>query len=266
MLWIVQRNLFFDNRRAEWIGALARVGAEVALVHVDRGQVVGEPFDEDQPILANGSVMLSRIARERGWSPGSFLNDNFSHEAWGLHYAEFSLNRDAVSGALGSIAFPGESAFARPVLDDKSFNGAVFSRAEFLALQAACLRGDKGAPKPATPVLVASPKKIGQEHRHFVVDGDIVTSSRYKLSGSPNFQEGADEAVLDLARRAISRWTPARAFVMDTYVAGDEIGIVEIGCIAHAGLYRADLVKLAHRLDTMDAGRPAPARSQRAGP
>lgn len=39
--------------------------------------------------------------------------------------------------------------------------------------------------------------------------------------------------------------------MLDTYIAGDEIGIVEIGCICHAGFYEANIMKLVNALDSM---------------
>lgn len=37
----------------------------------------------------------------------------------------------------------------------------------------------------------------------------------------------------------------------DTYVAGSDIGIVEIGGICHASIYDADLMKIVSALDSM---------------
>lgn len=57
--------------------------------------------------------------------------------------------------------------------------------------------------------------------------------------------------MLNIVNKVIEQWQPARAFVLDTYIAGEEIGIVEIGCICHAGLYKSDLIKLVSALDGM---------------
>lgn len=53
------------------------------------------------------------------------------------------------------------------------------------------------------------------------------------------------------AARMAGLWQPARAYVLDTYIAGDEIGIVEIGGICHAGFYEADVQKVVMALDGM---------------
>ena len=134
-----------------------------------------------------------------------------------------------------------------------------------MALQKASLAGEKSAPHPTTPILCAPARRVGQEHRHFIVEGEIVTSSRYKLAGQPNFREGADQAVLDVVKHAIDIWQPAQAFVLDTYISGDDIGIVEIGCLTHAGLYEADLVKLVDRIDGMKVEMDASPQNRKIG-
>lgn len=262
MFWVVQKDVHASNARFGLPEALSRLGISFALAEV-AGGAIQSPLEipDGQPVITNGSVMLSRVALERGWEPGSFLNDNFSYKAWSKPYREWLLNRGAAVSALKDARPIGDRFFARPVLDDKTFNGRVFEREEFERFQRASIEGDRWAPRPETQIVMAPAKRIGQEHRHYIVDGEIITSSRYKFAGQPNFREGADDAVLELVARAVERWAPARAFVMDTYIAGDEIGIVELGCVCHAGVYEADLMKLAAALDAMPFDpSPAPAR------
>ena len=252
MLWIVQKDVRAQNQQYDLVHVLNRLGIEYIEVDVAKGrldpEVVVAPGER---VLTNGSIMLSNIARDRGWEPGSLFGENFTYNAWSKEYSEMILNKDATVCLLKDAKPLADKMFARPVLDNKTFNGRVFQREEFLEFQRKCIGGDAGFPRADTEILISAPKKIGQEHRHYIVDGKIISSSRYKLAGLANFAEGADEAVLELARAAISRWTPARAFVMDTYVSGDEVGIVEIGCICHAGIYDADLMCIVDALDSM---------------
>lgn len=251
MLWVVQKDLFIENKRGALLETLSRLDIPYIQVSVSQNTITPDIPDDTVPIITNGSIMLSNIARARNWSPGSLFNDNFSYSVWAPQYNNLLLNKDATFSTLGEADFASDQLFVRPVLDTKTFNGKVFTRKDFLELQTASLKGDTRAPKTDTPIVLAPPKTIGQEHRHYIVDGRVVTSSRYKLSGQPNFKEGADDAVLEVVNQAISVWQPARAFVLDTYIAGDEIGIVEIGGICHAGLYEANLMKLVDALDTM---------------
>jgi hypothetical protein len=270
MLWVVQKDLRMENRRGSLPECLERLGIDYVEVEVSGNRI--EPDVNPRPgeaVICNGSVMLSNIARAKGWLPGSFLNENYDFGAWGKMeaYGQWALNKDARVCLLKDARVAGERVFARPVLDNKSFNGRVFERAEFEAFQKACMEGKPGHASPEIEILTAAPKAIGQEHRHYIVDGVVVSSSRYKFAGTPNFAEGADESVLAVAREAIARWTPARAFVMDTYVAGDDVGIVEIGGICHAGVYEADIMKIACALDSMPLDRAAcPGKPSKRGP
>jgi hypothetical protein len=256
MLWVVQKNLYNDNRRGELLEALSRLDIPFLEVDVHHNTISPEiPEDNTLPIITNGSIMLSNIALTRGWEPGCFMGDNqydnFSYDVWAHYYENLLLNAHATRSTLAQAKVVDPFVFVRPILDNKTFNGKVFSQEEFLAFQQDSIHLKTGSPQPDTEILLSQPKKIGQEHRHYIVDGEIVTSSRYKLAGQPNFKEGCDKAVLDVVQQAIDIWTPSRAFVLDTYIAGDEIGIVEIGCICHAGLYESNLMKLVYMLDSM---------------
>lgn len=252
MLWVVQTNLYTQNIRADLFHALERLGIKYLAVEVDNNKITPEiPEGNTEPIITNGSIMLSNIAKARSWYPGSLINDNFSYDVWAKYYNELLLNKNAIVSSLKEAKIFKDKIFARPILDNKTFNGRVFTKEEFLKFQNDSINTKPGLPSPDTQILISPPKKIGQEHRHYIVDGEIITSSRYKLSGQPNFSNGCDEAVLGVVKAAISLWQPARAFVLDTYISGDEIGIVEIGCICHAGLYDADINKLVAALDSM---------------
>lgn len=252
MLWLVQDDLYTENKRNDLLQALTRLDIPFITVKVKNNTITPDiPLDNTMPIITNGSVMLSNIAKARGWNPGSLLNDNFSYKVWAEYYNNIILNKNAVISTLKDAKISSDTVFVRPVLDNKSFNGKVFTRDEFLQLQTDSVNLKSGLPKPDTEIILSSPKTIGQEHRHYIVDGEIITNSRYKLAGQPNFSQGCDEAVLDVVKKAIDIWTPARAFVLDTYISGNEIGIVEIGCICHAGLYESDIMKLVNALDSM---------------
>lgn len=253
MLWIVQEDIYARNQQYNLFDALTRLDIPFVKVQVNNNKIEPDiPPGNESPIITNGSIMLSNIGKAKGWEPGSLFNDNFSYKIWSQYYKDLLINKNAVVSTLKDAIVHGDKIFARPVLDNKTFNGKVFTKEEFLTFQENSINSKQGSPKSDIEILISTPKNIGQEHRHYIVDGEIVTSSRYKLAGKANFKEGADDAVIDVVKKAIALWQPARAFVLDTYIAGDEIGIVEIGCICHAGLYDADLMKLVSALDSMN--------------
>jgi hypothetical protein len=249
MFWIVQADLFQQNERPLVVETLRRFGILHQIVEVARGTITPE-VTYDGPLITNGSIMLSNIAIERGWRPGSLFGPAFSVEVWQPQFRDHLLNRDAVITTLAAADPEWDQVFIRPVRDDKSFAGRVITRAAFKAWQAEII--DRGGTLAETRILYAPVKRIGQEHRHFIVDGVVVSSSRYKLAGVANQSRVVDAAVIEFAARRAACWQPARAFVLDTYQTGDEIGIVEIGGICHAGFYQADVQKIIMALDSMD--------------
>ena len=264
MLWIVQEDIYARNQQYNLFDALTRLDIPFVKVQVNNNKIEPDiPAGNESAIITNGSIMLSNIGKAKGWEPGSLFNDNFSYKVWAEHYKDLLINKNAVVSSLKDAKVTSDKVFARPVLDNKSFNGKVFTKEEFLKFQADSISSKQGSPKPDIEILVSTPKAIGQEHRHYIVDGEVITSSRYKLAGKANFKEGADDAVIDVVNKAIKLFQPARAFVLDTYIAGDEIGIVEIGCICHAGLYDADLIKLVSALDSMPFEQKLDAKEQK---
>ena len=142
--------------------------------------------------------------------------------------------------------------FVRPVLDNKSFNGQVMTMEDFEKWRESVINGGETGVTAETEIICAIPKYVGQEHRHYIVDGKVITSSRYKLDGRSNQLAGADDYIVRFAEKIANIFSPARAFVLDTYVSGSEVGVVELGCACCAGFYKADVQKLVMALEGMD--------------
>lgn len=248
ILWVVQEDLLVENRRHELVRVLDQMSIPYECVQVSGYETTPE-ITHDGPIVTNGSIMLSKIANQRGWTPGSEFNDNFSYRVWFERLRPYLLNKDAVFASLADRPHLDEF-FIRPISDEKTFTGRVMRLDEYDGW-----RADLPA---TTQILYASIKRTGQEHRHFIIDGQVVTSSRYKLNQQPNFTHQVDEFIVDFANKITALWAPSRMFVLDTYVVGDEIGVVELGCLAHAGFYEADVQKIVHRINSMIPQKPKP--------
>jgi len=253
MFWVIQEDLFQENGRQVLINTLEKfsIPYEVVKIVPFSHELIPEITQEGN-IVTNGSILLSKIANERGWKPGAFLNENFDYRVWFPYYKKYLLNRDAIFTTVRDANPLYDDVFVRPVLDDKSFNGIVLDNKEFIVWKKEILAGNNNFVKPDTEIIYNIAKNIGQEHRHFIIDGKVITSSRYKLNGRTNYSEDVDDYVIKFAENMASIFSPARAFVMDTYITNEEIGIVEIGCICNAGFYKADIQKLVMNLNFMD--------------
>jgi len=249
MFWVVQEDLFQQNERLALLETLRRFAIPHQIVRVSGTYELIPEVTYAGPIITNGSIMLSHIAMQRGWTPGSLLNHAFSYEVWHPHLRDYLLNQDITFTTIAEADPELDKFFIRPSLDDKSFTGRVSTRADFRVWQADILH--RQGTLAETRILYGPVRSTGQEHRHFIVDQAVISSSHYKLNGQANQSDIVDPYIVDFAGRMAALWQPARAFVLDTYVAGDDIGIVEIGCLSHAGFYAADVQKVVMALEAM---------------
>lgn len=158
MKWLIQEDIHAKNARSDLPEVLKRLGIEFELVTILKGRLEPEPMiSPDEHVIINGSIMLSRIAKDRGWSPGGFLNDSFDYQKWAMHYAGMILNKDAIVRKL-SEAKVSQSMFVRPVLDTKSFNGRVFEPEAFEAMRLASIERRPGSVNPDIEIMMSSPK------------------------------------------------------------------------------------------------------------
>lgn len=274
MHWLLQRNalsreldLFetitgtLDRGSVPWTAVRALsftdkiVGADENVNGKELADIPEIAIDVQGPIVVYGSYTLALIAAKRGWTPGSFVNDNFTHEAWVQGWgAERLLNGDAVVCRLDEIegALRGrENVFLRPLEDTKSFSGMVQSHDEALWWAQSVIKAKSDQLNSATEIVVASTRSILAEYRLFVVDGRVVTSSLYKMGQRIISDPYTPQAVLDFAERCIELWVPDRAFVLDIAETPEGFCIIEVNNINSAGVYAANVSRLVQEIDQM---------------
>jgi len=97
MRWVIQKNLFKPENYRLLVKALGRLEVGYSSVFIPNGTLDLEPdVNHEGRVYICGAIKLKKIAQERGWSPGSFLNDNFSFDVWVKHLGQTLLNSDAV--------------------------------------------------------------------------------------------------------------------------------------------------------------------------
>jgi len=237
MLWIVQNNLYNETGYVRFLDALVRFNCDHIIVKpvpftsiilpadfdsmTQDVETTPEPsFDPDQKIMVMGATTLTRIAQERGWTPGTYLNDNFDFSVWRDGFGKrYVLNSDATVGSVCDIEIPkGNFLFTRPVLDSKSFTGTVFSAYDLGNWLQSISVMDEEEFTPLhknTEIMISSAKTIYAEYRMFVVNGRVVTGSLYKSGNTVRADENVDQDVIDFTKKMVKRWSPATAFVID---------------------------------------------------
>lgn len=256
MYYVIQENLFREYGFKALIGHLEKLKA---MQHFPYPDTVGYeivkyiPFSEQLEVKTErkdvfffGSSNAGMAAKKKyNWTPGHFINENFTMEKYLPAFGEHMLNSDGKIIDFDEwVGFP--KFFVRPVGDGKEFTGQVFNLYQWQSYIAdnESLKGVK--------IMWASPKTTQQEIRCWMIDGEPVTISQYKIGSRGNYlnMDHNDEAII-FARKMAKIYQPARAYCLDICLYNDEYYIVELGCINHCGFYDANMGKLIDGLEKM---------------
>lgn len=252
MFWVVQENLNNEIGFGRLIHAINQrsLPHEIVKVIPFSHELVPEPQIPEGPVIVSGSTALSKVAMERGWKPGAFLNDNFDFSVWKERYQGLLLNEDATIEEFGKLN-PLEPVFIRPCSDHKTFAGFVIEPEKMKSWQAQILGiSDAYATlTPATLVLAATPKPILMEFRFFIVEGRVITGSLYKVGAHLRVARECDETAQAFAEAAAQTWQPDSAFVLDIAITPAGPRIIEINCLTSAGFYESDVDRLVDALE-----------------
>lgn len=270
MFWIVQENIYNEHGHNDILEALEKKDikhAEVKVVpffdkllpayfdsHNYEGSVddIDEEFiDESGHIMVLGSISLANIAKERGWHPGNFLNENFHYNNWKKNFGEHLLNYDSQMGLFHSIEPKWDTFFIRPCKDTKDFDGAVFTKEEFTKWRNKELSNSGVCEFENSEVVISPTKHIYAEYRFFVVDGKLITGSQYKKDFKLHPSSDIDSTVLEFAQNMIDLWHPARAFVIDIAKTDNGLKVIEINNFNSAGFYQSDVSKIIDAIEGM---------------
>lgn len=130
--------------------------------------------------------------------------------------------------------------------DTKSFTGRLFNWEHFVSW-----RDDHHAIGDAW-VAMSSPKTIFREYRFFVVDGELVTWSQYKLGNTVTWHlSDVDDDIKEFAQKMVNIWQPARAFVIDIALTQEGCKIVELNNINSAGFYGSNINRFIVAIENM---------------
>lgn len=256
MHWILQHNYRWDAGTKELIEILKRSNIPHSIHKVI--PFVGEIEPDISPegkVIVIGAYSLRRVAKRKGWIPGSFDLGDMTFQIHRERWGDEMLNSDALITTFGDVInydLP-HTFFARPVLDSKTFAGTVFDRDEFVEWRSKFM--ELGADHqnmdltPDTEIMISTPKNIVQEYRCWIVDRKVVTASLYKRSGRVIYSDVVDQYVTDYAQRIADSWSPLDCYVLDVAVMEDGLKVIETNTLNAAGFYAANMSKLVQSLE-----------------
>lgn len=263
MHYIIQENVFRENHYDLLFKAMDRLGLSYTVVRsfpfvdkiVDLKYINEENFNVDElpdlvlptnKVFVFGAIKLARLAKEKGWFPGSMMNSNHDFKVYSKYYKDNLLNYDSEILTLGSKFEwkPNEVKFIRPTKDTKSFTGQLFNEFEWKDMVENYLHNYRSEQfNESTEIQVSTPKNIHKEIRCWVVGGKVITASTYRIGNTVVYDDMVEQEALDYAQSMVDIFQLADAFVIDVCLSDNGWKIVECGCINCAGFYKSDLQK-----------------------
>ena len=250
MYYVVQENVFNETNYDNLVLALDKLSLPYEIVKVKAFINSFTVHTKRKDVFPFGSLKMARLSTKRGWRPGSQMNANHDYLVYRDYYKENLLNYDSHIQKFGDDFFNKELFFARPTKDTKVFTGRVFDMQEWRDFVTYSLtNGHSTLLDIDTEIQISTVKKIQQEIRFWIVRGEIVTASQYRLGNRLVLSDDIDKAAYKFCYKMIDIFQLNDAFVMDLALTENGYKIVECGCINCAGFYKADMQKLLMKLE-----------------
>lgn len=253
MYYIIQENTFNEKGHDRLLKALDRFDLPYEIIKV-------KPFIEElefstdrKDVFCFGGTKMARLAHKYNWNPGVILTENHNFIKQIDHYGKHMLNYDSeIFQFSDGFNWKRDRYFIRPCTDDKAFNGEVFDFEDWHGFWNGaqdCNYAGHGTLCASTMIQVASVKRIQKEYRFWIIDGQVVTGSQYKLGRRTVYDSNIDPEAIEFCKNMVNRYQLAKAFVIDICLCDDKWKIVECGCINSAGFYEADMQKIVLMLE-----------------
>ncbi len=246
MYYIIQENTFNEANHENLIIGLKKMELPYEIVQVIPFTNGVEFVTDRKDVFPFGGLTMARLTKQYGWKPGFMINENYDFTVYKDYYKDHLLNYDSYIIKFGDEDFFSEKMFfARPTKDTKVFTGKVFDMEQWREFRNYSLtNGHSTVLDKDNEIQISTIKKIQQEIRFWIVKGEIVTASQYRLGNRLLFNDIVDSSAYDYCREMIKIYELNDAFVMDLCLCNDEYKIVECGCINCAGFYKADMQKI----------------------
>ena len=213
-----------------------------------------EPI-EGLDYIPYGSTLIVKISHQKGFNGLYFDPDIFTYRNAAKNRNDM-LNAGIFIGPLKDAltilkADPKRLWFSRPSNDLKHYVGSVMSGQEFYewfndAMK--CASSGTYKMEPDMEIVLAEPKTIKREWRWFVVGGEVVSGSTYRIDGKLKSVFETDEELIKIAQKKADIWLPSECCTLDLALVDDEFKVVEMNCINASGFYANDTKWIFERL------------------
>lgn len=255
--FVLDKNLLIASGHDHLASSLASMGHRVHLEELQSNALGDFDFIDTngECTVLYGSIQFVEQRMRRGsYSPGAYYSrDRFSCSYYmprlplellgngdGIYlpFSEFARKREQCYRMFGVSQL-----FIRPNSGAKVFTGLTLD-ADSDAFELSSLH-QLTSVTDDTLILVAPAKNISAEYRFYIVEGKVITASRYMVEGKPSSSPEIDPECLAVAVQvAANPWQADLAYTCDVGLfdqpGGQEARVVEINAFSTSGLYECD--------------------------
>ena len=250
--WILQKNLTKSEileRIKSVLNGKDEIWEEVEVI----------PFSEEVPEIQNketfkiiygSTTFMLNAFKDKELKEGVFFNPTkFQMNNYVDKWKDNVLNSDGKLFKFGEInnleSEQTKKWFIRPNNDGKAFSGKVESYKELINWSNEVCKLNIPELNKNTEVWISEPKEIKKEWRLFIVNNQIVSSSRYMNEGELDESENdIPKAMIEFANKRIAEYRIEDVYVMDIAETGNEYKLIECNCFNGTGFYKHNVEKI----------------------
>lgn len=254
IIWVLATDLGAQSNIGEFVDAIKKNNGDVHEVSLEEMLTPSyiPQVDNKRKVIFYGSVNFINWMADLDFNPGVFgTNQGYSYHNLCKnipHEMIFNSPSDpyTVHGNANDILealkdrSDDELYFFKPGDDSKFIAGQIASVSDIRTKCNQLLNNQIPDADGNNPLLLSAPYGIESEYRLFVVDGEIVTGSKYY----PNQDPEVPDEVIQYGKEVIKHWNPEPLFVLDVVVSNSNYFVMEIQNFHSAGHYMADKDKL----------------------
>jgi hypothetical protein len=247
--WVVQRNLNQNNVNSIK-SVCEQIGVDCHLIDIIPFSGILPEFPNDKHSIFYGSTtMMYSVYLNENYKRGLFFDDaTFSFANYFDKWKSSMLNFGAIQLTVNDIDkldySPDKLLFIRPDADNKSFDGNVkrYNEIKVWAEQIKLTQTD--ILNTDTEIIISEPYHLKSEWRLWIVEGKVVSASKYRENFRLTTEFGCPQDVIDFAEIKCKEYNLHDVFVMDVGLCADELYIIECNCMNSSGFYKADIGKI----------------------
>lgn len=211
-------------------------------IPIDNQKEIMNSILTSDSVFVYGGKAISKWAKMNNLNPGTFETDklNFSNIPETLR--KYLLNDDCISGPLHLLNPIENEFFIRPDGNNKLIPGKLMSKEELDQFK------QENEQHRNEIFLISKPKRMGPEYRLFIVNDNVVASSKYAENGRADLLSDVPIHIKEFGEKIASEYMPADAYVLDLTEYDGEIKIVEYNNINTSALYCADVNEIINAI------------------